>query len=193
MDSPVTLRVHKRLSTTERREKLPHLIANYGDRCFWCECRLTQETITIDHYIPLSLGGSNETENLRLACYGCNQKRGNAMPEDTHQIIADKSRIRFPKAWKSPKYYLGQQMKQGQIAGVEYHPPGTKRASDFGEYWTYWVLLNGQDSDVESFKEENLQPLSSEELQREIESQKAFIEVYQNNIAAMSEQFEEVE
>lgn len=28
MDSSTTLRVHKRLPTAERREKLPHLIAN---------------------------------------------------------------------------------------------------------------------------------------------------------------------
>lgn len=32
---------------------------------------------TLDHIIPRSLGGSDEIENLRLACRMCNSKRGN--------------------------------------------------------------------------------------------------------------------
>ncbi|MEH1779724.1 MAG: hypothetical protein V7L26_11525 [Nostoc sp.] len=99
--------------------------------------------------------------------------------------------ISFPNHWESPKYQLGQQMKQGQIVGIEYHPPGTKRESIFGENWTYCLLMNDLDSDVEIFREQNLQPLSRVELLSEIESKKALLEVYQNNIAAMSELIEE--
>lgn len=113
------------------------------------------------------------------------------MPEDTPQIIAEQSKICFPSHWKKPKYHLGQQMKQGQIVGIEYHPPATKRASIFGENWTYCLLLDYQDSEVEIFTEPNLQPLSPEELQEEIESKKALIEVYQNNIAALKSAFDE--
>lgn len=113
------------------------------------------------------------------------------MPEETPEIIAEQSKVRFPKHWRSPKYHLGQQMKQGQIVGIEYHPPGTKRASIFGENWTYCLLLDYQDSEVEIFTEPHLQPLSPEELQEKIESKKALIEVYQNNIAALTSAFEE--
>ncbi|MFN6537943.1 MAG: HNH endonuclease [Nostoc sp. EkiNYC01] len=163
MDSPVKERVYKRLYTAARREKLPHLIAKYGTKCFWCGCNLTLNAITVDHYIPLSLGGSNKIKNLRLACNGCNNKRGNAMPEDTPQIIAQQSCIRFPNHWKKPKYYLGQQMKQGQIVGIEYDAPGTKAASLFGEDWTYWLLVNKDSIDTENFTEDSLEPMQVED------------------------------
>ncbi len=113
------------------------------------------------------------------------------MPEDTLLIIAERSNIRFPSHWKKPKYQLGQQMKQGQIVGIEYHPPSTKRASIFGENWTYCLLINDQDAEIEIFTEQNLQPLSPSELLSEIESQKTLLEVYQNNIAALTTAFEE--
>ncbi|QKQ77901.1 HNH endonuclease [Nostoc sp. TCL240-02] len=61
------------------RRKL--LIERYGYQCFWCGCDLAPETLTIDHLIPLSKGGSNKLNNLRTACKGCNNKRGDAMPE----------------------------------------------------------------------------------------------------------------
>lgn len=37
---------------------------------------------TIDHRMPLSKGGDNNITNLVLACYECNQKKGNMMPGD---------------------------------------------------------------------------------------------------------------
>ncbi|MEH1786534.1 MAG: HNH endonuclease [Nostoc sp.] len=49
-------------------------------KCFWCGCDLTPETMTVDHLVPLSKGGSNKLKNLRAACRGCNQARRNLMP-----------------------------------------------------------------------------------------------------------------
>ena len=58
-----------------------------GKRCFYCR-RVTQrlrrsrggklpsDTATLDHVIPKSEGGSNDTENLVLACTECNRRRG---------------------------------------------------------------------------------------------------------------------
>ncbi len=77
-------RQHKRLYTSQKRNKRPHLVAKYGMQCFWCSCELTNETLTIDHYIPLSRGGSNKIKNLRLACFDCNQERGNTLPESVN-------------------------------------------------------------------------------------------------------------
>jgi hypothetical protein len=48
--------------------------------CIWCKNPLTAETATIDHVIPLSRGGTNGTDNMRLACNGCNQSRKNKLP-----------------------------------------------------------------------------------------------------------------
>lgn len=67
--------------------------------------------------------------------------------------------IEFPERWQAPKYKLGQQVKQGQIVGVEYHPPGTKQPCRFGEGWSYWILV---DEDLEAFRESNIEALTGD-------------------------------
>lgn len=49
--------------------------------CHWCKLPLIAETATVDHVIPLSRGGLNNSNNRVLACSPCNQARGNQMPE----------------------------------------------------------------------------------------------------------------
>lgn len=52
-------------------------------RCRWCNEKLTLETATVDHVIPLARGGLDNDNNRVLACSPCNNKRGHAMPEVT--------------------------------------------------------------------------------------------------------------
>ena len=40
--------------------------------CTWCG---TTVDLTVDHVLPLSMGGSNELENLRVLCRPCNSAR----------------------------------------------------------------------------------------------------------------------
>jgi hypothetical protein len=48
-----------------------------GWHCQYCGLRITcREEGTCDHVIPVSLGGSNEDSNLRLACRSCNSTKG---------------------------------------------------------------------------------------------------------------------
>lgn len=101
--------------------------------------------------------------------------------------------IQFPDHWKAPKYKLGQQVKQGQIVGVEYYPPLTKRALDGGEGWNYWVLIHEMEDYAESFREADIEPLTTFELQTIIDKRSSFIQVYQNNIAALVEQLKSEE
>ncbi|WP_445638730.1 HNH endonuclease [Nostoc sp. DSM 114161] len=75
------IRRHKRLPPDQMRYRKKLLIERYGYQCFWCNCDLTPQTLTIDHFIPLSKGGSNKLINLRPACRPCNQGRGNSLPE----------------------------------------------------------------------------------------------------------------
>ena len=38
--------------------------------------------VTIDHVVPLSKGGGKyDRDNLKIACFTCNQKKGDSMPE----------------------------------------------------------------------------------------------------------------
>jgi len=54
-------------------------IEYYGkDICYYCGADISNtsdENYTVDHYIPKALGGSDEWDNLRPACYGCNSSK----------------------------------------------------------------------------------------------------------------------
>ena len=40
--------------------------------CLWCGAT---RDLTVDHIVPLSQGGSNESDNLRVLCRKCNSRR----------------------------------------------------------------------------------------------------------------------
>lgn len=43
-------------------------------RCFWCHVR--DCPLTNDHVVPLAFGGKESDDNVRRACWDCNQERG---------------------------------------------------------------------------------------------------------------------
>jgi 5-methylcytosine-specific restriction endonuclease McrA len=49
--------------------------AYFGWKCAYCRMDLTAETVTQDHMIPLSKGGTNWASNLAPACLPCNMKK----------------------------------------------------------------------------------------------------------------------
>lgn len=60
-----------------------------GGRCAYCLRNLTRgilkadgsvpdSSATVDHVHPRSRGGTSERSNLVLACYGCNQRKGDS-------------------------------------------------------------------------------------------------------------------
>lgn len=78
--------------------------------------------------------------------------------------------ISFPNHWERPKYSLGQTIKRGQIVGMEYNPPGTRRAHELGKGWSYTVMLDEFEEDVEIIRESAIKLPSTEDLQAEIDS-----------------------
>lgn len=65
-------------SRSQRRRA--RFLERNGGRCYLCGEPLTLETMTVDHYVPRALGGSNRRANLRLACAPCNHRKGCAPP-----------------------------------------------------------------------------------------------------------------
>lgn len=47
------------------------IIKAAGGKCCYCK---TTENLTIDHIVPLSEGGTNIAENLRVMCDNCQKK-----------------------------------------------------------------------------------------------------------------------
>lgn len=62
-------------------------------RCCYCGSRMEgfaqdSDAPTIEHIIPLSLGGPDRIENIVVACYRCNTDRGSAIT-DIHIAAID--------------------------------------------------------------------------------------------------------
>lgn len=48
--------------------------------CVYCGIRMGQRLLTIDHFVPLELGGENEERNYITACRKCNKDKGSLSP-----------------------------------------------------------------------------------------------------------------
>ena len=91
-------------SATKLRRKLNRIIERDGTDCFYCgivtsvEARKTLCTknydnaaTTLDHIKTHEAGGEFVAENLVIACYGCNKKRGNKTAAKFLKIIKNNS------------------------------------------------------------------------------------------------------
>lgn len=61
-------------------EKFTHqdIIDKYGSQCIYCGGSFDK----IDHYIPLSKGGSHTLDNVRPSCEHCNLTKSNKLPDE---------------------------------------------------------------------------------------------------------------
>ena len=50
--------------------------------CMLCGQKMLLEDMTLDHIVPLSMGGKDEMANLQAAHRECNQFKSNILPED---------------------------------------------------------------------------------------------------------------
>lgn len=78
----------------DRKRVVAMLEERDGFRCKYCRCKLLEgkrhktdpRRVTIDHYIPRALGGSEHLDNLVLACLGCNSAKANLLPEEYEKV-----------------------------------------------------------------------------------------------------------
>jgi uncharacterized protein (TIGR02646 family) len=60
----------------DRRKKRFRLAEAQNWRCCYCGDRVDESQTTTEHIVPAALGGTNDWENLAMACFPCNQKNG---------------------------------------------------------------------------------------------------------------------
>jgi hypothetical protein len=77
---------HKRRTTGKLPSKA-EVVQRWGNRCHLCEKKINLGLsgknllgFTFDHVIPVSMGGTNDAENIRPAHWICNTRRGNRGP-----------------------------------------------------------------------------------------------------------------
>ena len=77
-------RINKRRSIKHNAEgqhsafDIKSILAAQGSLCFYCGVPLS--TYHVDHFIPLSKGGTNYRCNIVLACATCNLRKGSRAP-----------------------------------------------------------------------------------------------------------------
>jgi len=52
-----------------------------GFKCAYCGAKMGKSLMTIDHFVPLELGGKNNASNYLTACKPCNKDKGSEDPE----------------------------------------------------------------------------------------------------------------
>ncbi|KAK7315654.1 hypothetical protein VNO77_34220 [Canavalia gladiata] len=96
---PAVLRVPHLLQVVKRRivkNSLTRKNILFRDN-YTCQYCSSQENLTIDHVMPIALGGKWKWENLVTACAKCNSKKGRKTVEEAKMTL-----IKVPKA---PKNY----------------------------------------------------------------------------------------
>jgi len=95
--SRIALQARYRVKTVKRQSKtvkpsglwVEKILETYGFICYLCNDpidmklpRTSKRGATVDHIIPLSRGGSDELDNLRLTHWSCNMKKSDKLVEE---------------------------------------------------------------------------------------------------------------
>lgn len=67
--------------TMKSRAKRAAVWSKTGGYCWYCGKNIQEETMTIDHIVPICAGGDNRNENLVPACDKCNRAKGRLSTE----------------------------------------------------------------------------------------------------------------
>lgn len=74
-EKPISLSKLMRKNFTEEQRK--EILKSTYNICACCGKKLDIDTMTVEHIIPLSIGGSNKKENLTALCKECNSAKNN--------------------------------------------------------------------------------------------------------------------
>lgn len=70
-------------------------------RCVYCRRTIARENATIDHIVPLSQGGNDQSHNRVLCCRRCNQAKGDfSLEQWISMLILAESRVNKRHIWE---------------------------------------------------------------------------------------------
>lgn len=76
----------QRVKLQARQELKQRAFRRENGRCFYCDRPLIYHHATMDHIKPKSQGGKLEIGNIVIACFKCNNRRGD-YPADIFLIL----------------------------------------------------------------------------------------------------------
>lgn len=84
--------------------------------CQYCGVKVTDKNATLDHVLPLSLGGKTNYENTVCSCGSCNSRKGNdhrirpkkaPIKPTYYQLVEGRKKLPFENIHQSWVNYLG--------------------------------------------------------------------------------------
>jgi len=96
--------------------------------CRYCGGFAPNVVLTVDHVVPVVLGGSDDPTNLVTACVDCNAGKSSVNPES--EVVEDVS--------DSALLYARAVTQVAQVRAQEYALTGA-RVLAFSEYWDTWT------------------------------------------------------
>lgn len=86
---PAVVRLLHRINGRKKAVKFSRInVATRDDyTCQYCGTQYPLKKLTYDHVIPRARGGKTNWENIVMACYDCNSKKGHKMLKDTRMHL----------------------------------------------------------------------------------------------------------
>lgn len=94
----------------QRMQTIRKRLMRESRNCFYCHDEVTRKTATVDHLIPVAKGGTNDDDNLVLACTYCNCAKADMTLAQFVDFVASHGGIQRVK-WR-----YGGQRKLQQVA-----------------------------------------------------------------------------
>lgn len=84
-----------RKQITNYKKMLNKLLHKYNFTCVYCGAK---KKLTVDHIIPVSRNGTDDINNLQIACKNCNSRKGNKTHEEYLTYLQESSNGKTTKA-----------------------------------------------------------------------------------------------
>lgn len=124
--------------TVSRRLRF-EILRRDGHTCRYCGAKAPDVTLTVDHVIPVTLGGGDEPNNLVTACQPCNAGKS-SIPADAALVEeVDATALLFAKALERAAAIRRQDVALFEIATEYFYDEWVSAFGDDGDMPDDWV------------------------------------------------------
>lgn len=113
--------------------------------CRYCGASAPEATLTVDHVIPVALGGSDEPSNLVAACRDCNAGKASSAPDAALVDDVEQDILRWARAMRTAidEAMLAHEKQKGYTRAFldvweQFDPEMEFLPTDFDGMLNYW-------------------------------------------------------
>lgn len=107
-----------------------------GHACRYCGAAAPDARLTVDHVVPVALGGRDDPTNLVAACVDCNAGKSASSPDQPLVADVQADSLRWSRAMQ-----IAAQGRRNELADL------TDYIGEIDRLWREWKLTNGEPVD----------------------------------------------